>query len=165
MRDIRNDLAERITHLNDQIGAADRELKLKLNRLKQEHEGKISYLKADFDAVKTVLELEQRRLQDGQPVARSNGAPAQMTERDQTQERARFLDILIRKLSDDGPASSSDLREWAIQGGYLDDSKTSGAALYSVLIETAKAGLIRQLPDGKFAAPSITELIRLQHTV
>ena len=97
MRDIRNDLAERITHLKDRINAAHRELELKLKTLRQEHEGKISFLKADFDAVKTVLELEQKRLQDGQPVAQSNRTPAQTTQTDRTQPQPRFLDILIQK--------------------------------------------------------------------
>jgi hypothetical protein len=164
MRDIRRDLAERVTLLKEQISAADMELERQINRVRQEHDSKVRDLQTDLDAVNTLLKAEQRQLGNSQPVNQTQEAPPQPSS-DQAQPRPTLLHILLRKLSDDGPASSDDLRRWAVQQGYLDDSAMAGSTLHDVLTDTAKAGFIRQLPDGTFTATSITDLIRPQRAV
>jgi hypothetical protein len=165
MRDIRRDLAERINVLKEQLSAANTEFERQINKVKQEHDSKLRHLKADLNAVNTLLEAEQRRFGNSPSVPQPQEAPPRPEQPDQAQSPPRLLDILILKLSDDGPASSDDLRHWAVRKGYLDDSDPAGSALHRALTETAKAGLIRQLPDGRFAAASITDLIRLRSAV
>jgi len=73
MRDIRGDLQDRVSFLEEQIGAAQSEFEHAVERLRRLHQVKIEGLQAELEAVTTLLEGEYRR----------QGVP----ERAQTQER------------------------------------------------------------------------------
>jgi hypothetical protein len=62
MRDIRNDLQDRANLLEEQINAADAQFESLVEQLRTEHESRIEDLKAEFEAVSRLLEVEQRRL-------------------------------------------------------------------------------------------------------
>jgi len=62
MRDIRNDLQDRANLLEEQINAADAQFESLVEQLRNEHESRIEDLKAEFEAVSRLLEVEQRRL-------------------------------------------------------------------------------------------------------
>ncbi len=62
MRDIRNDLQDRASLLEEQINAAEAQFEKLVEQLRTEHESRLEDLKAEFEAVSRLLEVEQRRL-------------------------------------------------------------------------------------------------------
>ncbi len=73
MRDIRDDLKDRAEALEREIKVAQARFDELIERLKQEHEGRVNDLKSELDAVKLLIGLEHRLLGNGAPKA--NGAP------------------------------------------------------------------------------------------
>jgi hypothetical protein len=158
MRDIRSDLKERIVILKEQLNAEQIELERRINQIRQQHDSKVKDLQAQLDAIATVLEMEQRRLWDSPQVHQPANASPQTKLPNHPRPQTRLLDILIQKLRSEGPASCEDLHNWAIREGYLSNNDAVGPALHRALTETARTGLIRQLPDGTFAASTIRDL-------
>ena len=62
MRDIRNDLQDRASLLEEEINAAEAQFDKLVEQLRTEHEGRLEDLRAEFEAVSRLLEVEQRRL-------------------------------------------------------------------------------------------------------
>ncbi len=62
MRDIRNDLQDRANLLEEQINSAEAQFESLVEQLRAEHESRLADLRAEFDAVNRLLEVEQRRL-------------------------------------------------------------------------------------------------------
>jgi hypothetical protein len=62
MRDIRNDLQDRANLLEEQINSAEAQFESLVEQLRTEHENTIADLKAEFEAVSRLLEVEERRL-------------------------------------------------------------------------------------------------------
>ncbi len=62
MRDIRNDLQDRANLLEEQINSAEAQFESLVEQLRTEHENTIVDLKAEFEAVSRLLEVEERRL-------------------------------------------------------------------------------------------------------
>ncbi len=62
MRDIRNDLQDRASLLEEEINAAETQYEKLVEQLRSEHEGRVEDLRAEFEAVSRLLEVEQRRL-------------------------------------------------------------------------------------------------------
>jgi hypothetical protein len=85
MRDIRSDLQDRAEALERELKAAQTRFDELMMRLKEEHEDRLEDLKNEFDAVKLIIGLEQRRLANGvanghplvkpQPQAQNSEAP------------------------------------------------------------------------------------------
>jgi hypothetical protein len=162
MRDIRRDLEERMDLIREQVNAEETALERQIHQLRQAYEKKVKALTADLHAVSIVLQAEQRRFPASPPAAPREVPPTRPEESNRARHRVSLLDMLIRKLSSGGPASCEELRQWAIQQGHLGDNDTARVALQEALTESAKLGIIQQLPDGTFAASSITDLIRLR---
>lgn len=62
MRDIRGDLQERASLVEQQINATQNQFKRLMEQLKSEHDSRAIDLKAALNAVKRVIEIEHRRL-------------------------------------------------------------------------------------------------------
>jgi hypothetical protein len=62
MRDIRGDLQERASLVEQQINATQNQFKKLMEQLKGEHESREVDLKAALNAVNKVIEIEHRRL-------------------------------------------------------------------------------------------------------
>jgi chromosome segregation ATPase len=62
MRDNRNDLQDRASLLEEQINAAEAQFDKLVEQVRTEHEGRLEDLRAEFEAVSRLLEVEQRRL-------------------------------------------------------------------------------------------------------
>src|SRR4026208_631268 len=61
MRDIRGDLQDRASLLEEQISAKEAQFETLVKQIKAEHEARREDLRAEFDAVTKLLELEHRR--------------------------------------------------------------------------------------------------------
>ena len=62
MRDIRGDLQERASLVEQQINATQNQFKRLMEQLKSEHDSRAIDLKAALNAVNRVIEIEHRRL-------------------------------------------------------------------------------------------------------
>ena len=62
MRDIRGDLQDRASLLEEQINAHEAQFDKLIEQLKREHDARLEDLKAELEAVNRLLELELRRL-------------------------------------------------------------------------------------------------------
>ena len=88
MRDIRGDLQDRASLLEEQINAHEAETEKLFEQLKQEHETRLEDLRAELEAVNRLMELELRRLssapaaptmQTREPVHHAVHPPAQQS--------------------------------------------------------------------------------------
>jgi hypothetical protein len=73
MRDIRGDLQDRASLLEEQINAHEAQFDKLIEQLKREHDSRLEDLKAELEAVTRLLEVELRRL------ASAPGAPTVQT--------------------------------------------------------------------------------------
>lgn len=158
MRDIRSDLQDRINFLGEQISTAHNQFERHLEQMKQEHDSRLKDLKAELEAVNTLMEGEHRRLGSG-PAAQQRAEPHP------SRPQMRLSDFLMRKLSDGGTMSMEDLRHLAIQEGYFADDISAEPAMRETLGQIVNAGFVRQFPNGNFALPSVTHMIGLRRAV
>ena len=186
MRDIRADLEERAAWLEKQISAAQVHFDTLVERFKAEHESRLKHVRVEFDAVRILLGGEDRRLGNGasaqkpqavqqpqpklepvqpvqQPQAHSAQHPA--PKQAQSQSQQPLADFLSRKLREVGAMSKDDLRRLAVQEGYFAEAGSADTELEAALMQAVKASVVRQLPDGKFAAPSLLDTIRLRRAI
>lgn len=153
MRDIRDDLRERATMLDEQISSAQGQFEKYLEQLRTDQENRLKDLKSELEAVKALLAIEQRRL-GGAPVAAV--AQAQPQPRKSQQPLA---DYLVHKLAELGPMSKDAIQRLALQEGYFADGDAE-RGVQAVLMHVVKGGSVRQLPNGDFA-----EVIRLRRAM
>ena len=62
MRDIREDLQEQVELVKQQINAEQNRFEKLLKQLSSEQDSKVRYVKAELETVKSVIEIEHRRL-------------------------------------------------------------------------------------------------------
>ncbi|MEZ0279393.1 MAG: hypothetical protein ACAH04_09390 [Methylibium sp.] len=83
----------------------------------------------------------------------------------QPQPQQPLADFLVRTLGEVGPLSREDLRRIAIQEGYFADGESAERGVTATLLNVAKAGLVRQLPNGNFAPATVLDTIRLRRAI
>ena len=84
---------------------------------------------------------------------------------EQPQPQQPLADFLVRTLGEVGPLSREDLRRIAIQEGYFADGESAERGVTATLLNVAKAGLVRQLPNGNFAPATVLDAIRLRRAI
>jgi hypothetical protein len=182
MRDIRGDLEERAAWLEKQISSAQAHFDMLVERFKLEHESRLKPVRAEFDAVRVLLGGEDRRLGNGATALKpQTPAQGQQAKLEQAQPQGKspeqpaakrvpspsqpLADFLGRKLREVGGMPKDELRRLAVQEGYFAEAGGADAELEAVLMQGVKAGQLKQLPDGKFAAPSLLDTIRLRRAI
>lgn len=157
MRDIRDDLRERANMLDEQISSAQGQFEKYLEQLRTDQENRLKDLRAELEAVQSLLTIEQRRL-GGAPVAAV--APIAQAQPSQPRKSQQPLaDYLVRKLAELGPMSKEAIQRLALQEGYFADGDAD-RGVQAVLMHVVKGGSVRQLPNGDFA-----EVIRLRRAM
>jgi DNA-directed RNA polymerase specialized sigma54-like protein len=207
MRDIRGDLQDRASLLEEQINAQEAQFDQLIEQLKREHDTRLEDFRAELDAVNRLMELELRRLETApssqrtqaheqvgqavhqphhhlqpqpqpqpqpqvlhqqpqpQPQVLHQHVQAQAQPQPQRQPQQPLADFLIRCLNEAGAMPREDLRRLALQEGYFIDAETADRGVHATLINTVKAGLIRQLPNGNFAPATALDTIRLRRAM
>ena len=194
MRDIRGDLQDRASLLEEQINSAQTQFEKLFEQLKREHDNRLEDLKAELEAVNTLMELEHRRLgsvaagpKGPQPHQQAQAQPHVQTQshaqahpqaqahaqqqpphresRREPQPQQPLADFLIRKLGEIGAMSREDLRHLSIQEGYFADGDNADRGVHVTLVNIVKAGLVRQLPNGNFAPATVLDTIRLRRAI
>ena len=183
MRDIRGDLEERAAWLEKQISSAQAHFDMLVERFKAEHENRLKPVRAEFDAVHVLLGGEDRRLGSGatalKPQASAQGPQQAKLEQAQPAQQPQgkspaqsapkpapspqpLADFLAHKLSEVRAMPKDKIRQ---QEGYFAEAGGADADLEAALMQGVKATQVRQLPDGKFAAPSLLDTIRLRRAI
>jgi hypothetical protein len=191
MRDIRGDLQDRAALLEEQINAHQAQFDKLIDQLKREHDARLEEIKSELEAVNRLMEVELRRLgavqqapaqargqMHSQPQSHPQQAQAhsqhqghqnhphqQSHQPPQQQPQQPLADFLVRKLSEVGALSRDDLRRLAVQEGYFPDGESAERGVHATLLNVAKAGLVRQLPNGNFAPATVLDTIRLRRAI
>jgi uncharacterized coiled-coil protein SlyX len=179
MRDIRGDLQDRASLLEEQVSAQEAKFEKVLEQIRAEHESRVKDLRAQLDAVTKLLELEHRRLGDvPQEQATSLQAAPQAVDQQQamhevpqgrhhptSQPPHRFADFLVSKLNEIGAMSRDDLRRLSLQEGYFVDAESANRGIHETLLNVVKVGLVRQLPNGNLAPATALDTIGLRRAV
>ena len=80
------------------MSAAEAQFAARVEQIKQEHDGKLKVLKADLDAVTTLLEAEQRRLGSTQSAPNARPQPKEPLPRQRSAQppegRPRLADMI-----------------------------------------------------------------------
>ncbi|WP_457796064.1 hypothetical protein [Methylocystis sp. S23] len=140
MRDIRNDLRERLAALDgaelDQMMSyqAERE------RLDSAHNSALRSIAAERAALKQLLSIEDHRA-SALPLFTARSAPT-----------IPLGDFLVAKVRTCGALEKEELRAAAEEAGYRD-----GRAFHTTLMNITKGGRLQQYPDGRYA-PSAYEV-------
>ena len=147
MRDIRGDLQERASVVEQQINVAQDQFEKLIEQLKREYDARAIGLKAELDAVKRVIEIEHRRL--GSTTSAPKSHPQQP-----------LADFLVRKLGEAVSMSSEDLGRLAVQEDYFANADSALQGVHTTLMHLVKAGQIQQIPNARFAVVTGTMLRR-----
>ena len=193
MRDIRGDLQDRASLLEEQISANEAQFEKRVAQIRAEHEAKLKDFRAEFDVVTKLHELEQRRLDNApqapkaapvqpapqavpQPSLQSLHQPATPQAHQGVHQPAQqpapppqpqepLNDFLVRNLNEVGAMSRDDLRRLSLQEGYFADVESAERGVQVTLFNVVKAGFIRQLPNGNFAPAAVLDTIRLRRAM
>ena len=144
MRDIRGDLQERAKFFEQQMNAAQGQFEKQVEQMKREKDSRLAGFRAELNAVRSVLDIEQRRLSSAAAVP-------------DPQSQQALRDFLIRKLRDAGPLTIEDLCGLAVHEGYFADGEGAHNGLHAILTHVVKIGQVQQLQNGKFAPAPATD--------
>ena len=193
MRDIREDLKDRSSLLEGQISAHEAQFEKRVAQMKAEHEARLKDLRAEFDVITKLHEIEQRRLDTAppaptaapiqpapqavpQPSPQSAHQPATPQAHEGIHQPAQqpapapqpqqpLNDFLVRKVNELGAISRDDLRRLSLQEGYFVDVESADRGVQVTLFNVVKAGFLRQLPNGNFAPATVLDTIRLRRAM
>ena len=193
MRDIRGDLQDRASLVEGQISANEVQFAKVVAQMRAEHEAELKDLRAEFDVITKLHELEQRRLDNAPPAP--TGAAVQPAPQAVAQPSLQSLhqpatpqahqgihqpaqqpapapqlqqplsDFLVRKVNEVGAMSRDDLRRLSLQEGYFADVESADRGVQVTLFNVVKAGFIRQLPNGNFAPATVLDTIKLRRAM
>ena len=160
MRDIRSDLQERATLIDEQIRAAYSHFAKTIEQLKNEHNVRVADLKSGLTMIAKFVEFEQRYFRpDSPPVHRPDPSPVQSS------ALVTLADLFMHRLNEGGPMSREDLVALAVKEGFFADTETAAQAVHPMLVILLRSELIRELPNGTFAPPTMSQAIKLRRVV
>ncbi|MGC2216404.1 MAG: hypothetical protein WA645_01910, partial [Pseudolabrys sp.] len=149
MRDIRSDLQERASLVDEQIRAVYSHFEKTVEQLKDEHEARVGDLKSGLSMIGHFMEFEERYFM-------SDSAPAESS------VLVRLADLFMRRLNEVGPMSREGLLDLAVKEGFFPDTETAAQGVHPMLVSLSRSELIRELPNGTFAPPTISQAIKLR---
>jgi len=152
MRDIRSDLQERATLIDEQIRAAYAQFEKTLEQLQNERDARIADLKSGLAMIAKFMEFEQRFLGNVSPPVPSSPLVA-------------LADLFMHKLNEVGPMSREELVNLAVKEGFFPDAENAVQGVHPMLVNLLRSELIRELPNGTFAPPTVSQTIKLRRVV
>jgi hypothetical protein len=144
MRDIRDDLRERLMALDGRHADAMVDYDQRLAALNKEHRETVAAIERERAALKELLAFEAQR----------HGLPPDdpLNYVQKKQLRLPLADFLIARVAARGPLDKEGLKAEADSAGYLDAG--NGRSFHAALLNMTKHGKLKQLADGRYAAPN-----------
>jgi hypothetical protein len=152
MRDIRSDLQERATLINEQIRAAYDQFQKILEQLQKERDAKIADLKSQLAMVAKFMEFEQWFLGNASPPA----PPSPLV---------TLADIFMHRLNEAGRMAREELADLAVKEGFFPDAESAVQGVQPMLVDLLRNGLIREVENGIFAPPTMSQTIKVRRVV
>lgn len=154
MRDIRNDLQERAALIDEQIKAAYAHFEKAIAQLQNERDAKIADLKSLHAMIAKFTEFEQRLSGGGSGSAPVPSSPL-----------VALADLFMGKLDQEGSMSREQLVDLAVKEGFFPDAGSAVQGVHPMLVKLLQSELIRELPNGSFAPPTLSQTIKLRRVV
>ena len=143
MRDIRNDLRERLAVIDGmQADEASRYFDERM-RIDNDHARALEAFEKERAVIKQLLAIEERR-----------GSLPTIP----TSFKSPLQDFLITNIKMFGPMNKSELRAAVETAGYFEDDEANGRTFHTTLMNITKGGRLQQLPDGRYAVPDLEGL-------
>jgi hypothetical protein len=152
MRDIRSDLEERATLIDEQIKAAYANFERTVEQLKNERDAQIADLKSGLAMISKFMECEQRYFGHVSPPVQSSPLVA-------------LADRFMHRLNEVGPMSKAELADLAVKEGFFPDIETAAQGMHPMLVSLVRSELVRELPNGTFAPPTMSQAIKQRRMV
>jgi len=152
MRDIRSDLEERANVINGQIRAAYDQFERSVQQLQCEVDARVGDLKSALDMITKFIAFENRQMGDV-----SSAVP--------NSPLVTLADRFMHVLNDVGHMSREQLIDLSVKEGFFSDAQTATQEIHPMLISMSRSELIRELPDGNFAPPTMSQAIKLRRVV
>jgi hypothetical protein len=159
MRDIRGDLEERASLVDEQIRSAYARFEEAVRQLQIERDERISALKSDLAIVEQFLELEQRYSGKSSP-ERDLSAEKELSPETKS-PLLSLAEVFLRRLKERGPMSKRELSEFAVQEGYFGDVEQALQGVHPMLVNLARSEQIREVQNGVFASLNYPEFGKL----
>jgi hypothetical protein len=141
MRDIRNDLRERLASVASRYADEMVRYDEEIQRLHSSHRKALDSLDRERAALQQMLALEESR----------EDAPFSIQANPAVPFRVALADFIITKIHAYGPLSKDQLRQEAESAGYFDEM--DGRTFHTTLMNITKGGKLQRLADGRYAHP------------
>ena len=149
MRDIRSDLQERATLIDQQIKGAYDHFERSIRQLQDERDARISELQSAISMIAKFIEFEDRNMSN---VTRTVPASPLVA----------LADRVMLALNNTGRMTRQELIDMAVKEGFFSDAESATQGIHPMLIGLVQSELIRELPDGAFAPPTMSQAIKLR---
>ena len=152
MRDIRSDLQERATLIDDQIKDAYDHFERSIRQLQNERDSRLGELQSALSMIARFIEFEDRNI-------------PKMTQAVPSSPLVALADCFMEALNDAGQMTRQELIDMAVKEGFFSDAESATQGIHPMLISLVRSELIRELPDGAFAPPTMSQAIKLRRVV
>lgn len=143
MRDIRDDLRERLKAADARLDDEKERYSAERNRVEAEHARNVEAIHEQRRALITILNAENE----------ATGSPAE-PEFQARNMRLPLKDHFITYVHTYGPQTKDDLKDAATRAGYFDEDSSGGRTAHAILMNLTTSGKLIRLPDGRYAAPN-----------
>ena len=152
MRDIRSDLQERATLIDQQIKGAYDHFERSIRQLQNERDARIGELQSALSMIGKFIEFEDRNMPNVTQTVPSSPLVA-------------FADRVMQALNDAGTNDEAGTHRLAVKEGFFSDAESATQGIHPMLISLVRSELIRELPNGAFAPPTMSQAIKLRRVV
>ena len=149
MRDIRSDLQERATLIDQQIKGAYDHFERSIRQLQNERDARIGELQSALAMIGKFIEFEDRHI----PNVTQAVPPSPLV---------ALADRVMQTLNDAGQMTRQELIDLAVKEGFFSDAESATQGIHPMLISLVRSELIRELPNGAFAPPTMSQAIKLR---
>ena len=149
MRDIRSDLQERATLIDDQIKDAYDHFERSIRQLQNERDSRLGELQSALSMIARFIEFEDRNI-------------PKMTQAVPSSPLVALADCFMEALNDAGQMTRQELIDMAVKAGFFCDAESATQGIHPMLTSLVRSELIRELPNGAFAPPTMSQAIKLR---
>jgi hypothetical protein len=166
MHDIRSDLEERANLIDEQIRAAYAHFEKTIEQLQNERDAKIADLKSTLAMVAKFMDFEQRYMSvEQQSMGVEQRYMGNVSPAVPTSPLIALADLFVRKLNEVGSMSRDDLVDLAVKEGFFPDAENAIQGVHPMLVNMLRSEQIRELSNGNFAPPTLSQAIKLRRVI
>jgi hypothetical protein len=160
MRDIRGDLQERASLVDEQIRAAAAYFDKAIQQLQTKRDARIADLKAGLAMIAKFMEFEERFLYNTPPAT-----PASPHNTPLVTPASPLLalgELFLKKLNSAGQMSKQELIDMAVTEGFFPDPDTAAQGVHPMLVSMSRSELVRETSDEIYMPPTFSQTIKLR---